>query len=355
MRLGGAYVSFKCLKTDYRASLELAADILRNPTFPEAEWNRVRGQAIAALKAERDHAESRAQRALLAAIYPEEHPYRFPLAGTEASVAQLDRSALADFHARSLISARPTVIVAGDVDPDALAEELERRLTPWRGSMAQVSDPPEVERSGRARLLLLDRPGRRPGGRAGRIRRACAFEPGFRPRPRRQPDSRRPVHVAAERKPARRARLDLRSAQLVRLSQEAGPVHASPRRSRPKRLARRSPRSGSSSQAIAGDRPPTAQELDDARRSLIEGHPRQFDTPGALVNRFAGLVIHDLPVDHDAGSPSAWPRSISTRFLQQRRRHIVADALVAVVVADASRVLEQLKSLDWAPVEVEGA
>ena len=56
----GAYVSFKCLKTDLRASLDLAADILRNPTFPEAEWDRVRGQALAALKAERDHAESRA-------------------------------------------------------------------------------------------------------------------------------------------------------------------------------------------------------------------------------------------------------------------------------------------------------
>ena len=51
---GGAYVSFKCLKTDYPASLELVADILKNPTFPEAEWGRVRGQAVAALRAERD-------------------------------------------------------------------------------------------------------------------------------------------------------------------------------------------------------------------------------------------------------------------------------------------------------------
>ena len=92
-------------------------------------------------KAERDHAESRAVRALLAAIYPEEHPYRFPLAGTEASVERLDRSSLADFHARFLISARPTVIVAGDVDPDELAQELERRLTPWKGTVAKALRP----------------------------------------------------------------------------------------------------------------------------------------------------------------------------------------------------------------------
>jgi hypothetical protein len=28
---------------------------------------------------------------------------------------------------------------------------------------------------------------------------------------------------------------------------------------------------------------------------------------------------------------------------------------VGVVVADASRVIDQLRSLDWAPVELEGA
>src|SRR5262249_38324694 len=56
---GGSYVTFKCLASDCRASLELASDILRNPTFPEEEWDRVRGQALAALQAERDQAESR--------------------------------------------------------------------------------------------------------------------------------------------------------------------------------------------------------------------------------------------------------------------------------------------------------
>ena len=102
----GAYVSFKCLKSDFGESLELAADILRHATFPAHEWSRVRGQAVAALRAERDHAESRAVRALLAAIYPDDHPYRFPLSGTEAGAQQLERSSLVDFHSQSLLSVR---------------------------------------------------------------------------------------------------------------------------------------------------------------------------------------------------------------------------------------------------------
>ncbi len=108
-------------------------------------------------------------------------------------------------------------------------------------------------------------------------------------------------------------------------------------------------------QAIAGGRPPSAEELDDARRSLIEGHPRQFDTPGAVVNRFAGLVIHDLPVDHDSRFAERLAAIDLDSLSEAARRHIAPDALVAVVIADASRVFEQLKGLDWGPVEVEGA
>ena len=44
-----AYVSFKCLTDNLPRILDLAADILLYPTFPDAEWARVRGQTLAAL------------------------------------------------------------------------------------------------------------------------------------------------------------------------------------------------------------------------------------------------------------------------------------------------------------------
>ena len=73
-------------------------------------------------------------------------------------------------------------------------------------------------------------------------------------------------------------------------------------------------------EAISGGRPPTQAELDDARRSLIEGQPRHFETPGALVNRFASLVIHGLPVDHEAGFRDAWLQ-INRRLGRSPRPH----------------------------------
>ena len=66
--------------------------------------------------------------------------------------------------------------------------------------------------------------------------------------------------------------------------------------------------------ALVGGRPPTQAELDDARRALIEGQTRQFETPAALVNRYANLLIHGLPTDHYAAFPDGWRGSISTRL-----------------------------------------
>ena len=72
------------------------------------------------------------------------------------------------------------------------------------------------------------------------------------------------------------------------------------------------------------------------------------------MNRFAGLVIHDLPADHDAGFCERLAKIDLRSLSAAAERHIVPDALVAVVVADASRVVDQLERLDWAPVELEG-
>jgi zinc protease len=348
---GGAYVTFKCLNGDLPATLELASDILRNPTFPESEWARVRAQSLAALKAERDHAESRAHRALLLALYPETHPYRYPLSGTEASLERLARTDLVAFHARFLVSARPTIVVAGDVEPDALAAELTRVLLPWPGTDAASPEPPESSRSTRARLLLLDRPGAAQAvlraGYVGLARSSPDFDNvlilnqilggQFTSRLNESLREQRGLTYGV------RSSFDFRK--------RPGPFSVSASVQTDK-IGEALDQIRIELEAIAGSRPPTSPELDDARRSLCDGHPRHFDSPGALVNRFAGLVIHDLPVDHDAGFVDRMAQINLDSLAAAAARHIEPGALVAVVVADASRVGDQLEKLGWAPLEV---
>jgi zinc protease len=105
-------------------------------------------------------------------------------------------------------------------------------------------------------------------------------------------------------------------------------------------------------EAILTGRPPTQSELDDARRSLVEGHPRHFETPSALVNRYANLLILELPPDYEAGFAERLGRIDRDRLIAAARAQLDPQALVVVVVADAAEVAKELERLDWAELEL---
>jgi predicted Zn-dependent peptidase len=347
----GAFVSLRCLKSVLDRALDLAADVLREPTFPEAEWERLRGQTLAALKAERDGADSRCYRAILKALYGEGHPYRNPLDGVESVVAELAREEAVEFHARGLGPGRAAVIVAGDVTADAILPMLEARLGDWSGPALDRPAIPDPPRADHPRIILLNRPGAPQAvvrvGHVGIARSDPDFDPlmllnqvlggqftsrlneklreerGFTYGVRSSFDCRRgrgPFSIAA-------------SLQSDRLSEALEDIHHEV-------------------QALVGGRPPTQAEIDDARRSLVEGQARQFETPSALVSRYAGVFIHGLPTDHFATFPERIAGVSLDAVVAAMHRQIHPGALTAVVVADLAQVQEPLRRLDWAELEV---
>jgi predicted Zn-dependent peptidase len=345
-----AYVSFRCLKSELLITVDLSVDILRNPIFPDVEWQRVRGQTLAALEAERDSAEARAYRGLLQALYGENHPYRHPLVGTLASVAGLTREDLAEFHAKYLVPGRAAIVVAGDVDPDALATEFDRRLASWTGPAVSLPAIADAERSQSPRLLLLDRPGAAQAvvrlGHAGLTRTDPAFEHAlilnqilggqFTSR------------LNAKLREERGLTYGVRSQFDCRRG--AGPftIGAAVQADR---IAQALDELYHEVSALMSSRPPTQVELDDARRAIVEGHARQFETPAALVNRFANLIIFDLPADYECGLADRLARIDLDALVAAGERLIHPQSLAAVVVADADATTEDLKKIEWAALE----
>ena len=347
----GAFVSFRCLKTVLDPMLDLAVDVLREPSFPEAEWDRIRGQTVAALRAERDSAEARGHRTLMKALYPEGHPYRHPLDGLEGVVAELTRDEAADLHRRFSTSSGAAVIVAGDVDPQAVLERLEARLGDWSGSAEEIPRPTAPALGDRPRILLLNRPDAPQAvvrvGHVGIARDDPDFEGlmlfnqvlggqftsrlnetlrerrGFTYGVRSGFDCRRgrgPFSIAA-------------SLQADRLDDALQDLYDELR-------------------ALLDHRPPTDVEIADARRALVDGQARQFETPSALVNRYANLFVQGLPIDHLATFPERLAAVGLDSILAAARRRIDPSALAIVVVADAEQVRGPLERLAWAEVEV---
>ncbi|WP_165250600.1 M16 family metallopeptidase [Paludisphaera soli] len=346
----GSFVSIRCLKSVLDRMLGLATDVLREPSFPADEWDRLRGQTVAALRAERDGADARCHRALMKALYPKGHPYRHPLDGVEAVVAGLGREEAVSFYGRAFNPAEAAVVVAGDVDPDAILAMLEDRLGDWRGDAAPAPSITPPARGKRPRILLLNRPGAPQavvrfghvgiarndpdydrlglfnqvlGGQfTSRLNEKLREERGFTYGVRSSFDGRRgagPFAIAA-------------SLQADKLDVAFEDVRAE-------------------LDALLGDRPPRLDEIDDARRSLIEGQSRHFETPSSLVNRYANVFIHGLPIDHLANFPERIAAVDLDSVVDAVRRRIDPQALVAVVVADAEHVRPLLESVAWADLE----
>jgi predicted Zn-dependent peptidase len=346
----GSWVSFKCVKSDLDTCLDLAADILLYPTFPDTEWRRVRGQSLAALKAERDSAESRAYRAFLKALYSHGHPYRFPIAGTEPSVETLTHGDLMEFHRRSLVPSFATVVVAGDAEPEALAGLLDGRLSSWTGASdfsSAIEHPPDASHP---RVLLVNRPGAPQAvlrvGHLGVSRTDPAFERllvlnqlfGG------QFTSRLNAKLREERGLTYgvRSHFDFRRGP--------GPFSISAAVA-PDGLAQALDDLYQELSGLVRERPPTQSELDDARRALIEGHARHFETPSALVGRYAHLAIHGLAPDTESGFAGRLEQIDLDSLSATAQLHFRPEALVAVVVADADSISEDLKGIDWASIE----
>jgi predicted Zn-dependent peptidase len=347
----GAFVSFRCLKPLLPPSLDLAIDLLREPSFPEPEWERMHAQSLAALRSQRDSAEARAYRGLLTAIYEEDHPYRYPLDGIETIVADLRRVEAIEFHSRFLGPARAGVVVAGDIDPEAALALLEKRLGDWTGPPIPVPQISGPSRATRPRIVLLNRPDAAQavvrlghvgiarddpdyelmlmvnqvlGGQfTSRLNEKLREERGYTYGVRSHFDSRLgrgPFSIAT-------------AVQSDKLADALNDIHHE-------------------LLALVGGRPPSQSELDDSRRSLIEGQTRQFETPAALVNRYANLFVHGLPIDHYHTFPDRLAAIALDALIAATLRQIHPNSLVAVVVADATDVAESLRRLDWAELEI---
>jgi predicted Zn-dependent peptidase len=345
----GSYAVAQCLAAHLPASLELTTDVLLRPSFPEAEFRRVVGQTLASVRSERDRAESRAYRAFLRDLYPATHPYRSPVDGDEATLGAFRPDDLRRFHDRHYRPDRTTWIVSGDVDHEDVARRLEGMLAGWAPAPGAVPEVPRVARPGRTRLLLLDRPGAPQAvvraGHVGLSRRDDDHDAvvlfnqvlggQFSSRLNESLRERRGLtygirsHYDARRGPGPFAVTS--SLQADRLAEALAVLR--------EELV-----------AFRDDRPPTAAELDDARRSLIEGQARHFETPAALVSRYGGLALHGLPTDEHRRYAERLGAVTPEAVREAARRHLDPDALTIVVVADAAAARPALESLGWGEV-----
>jgi zinc protease len=124
-------VSIKCLSGDFLRAMEILAELLRRPTFPANELERLRGQVLTDLKEMDDNTRVVADRTWRELAYPSTHPYHRLPVGTAESVQRLERAELDAFHKAWYGPNQTTLIVVGDVEFDEAASAVDRAFAGW--------------------------------------------------------------------------------------------------------------------------------------------------------------------------------------------------------------------------------
>lgn len=122
----------KSLAEDLPLLVDLLADVLRAPTFPDVQVERLRGEIITGLKIRQQDTRYRANRAFYEALYPSEHPYSRSTRGTLDSVPRLTTDKLRAFHRHTYGPQGMIMVIVGAVEPEAAVEAVRAHFADWR-------------------------------------------------------------------------------------------------------------------------------------------------------------------------------------------------------------------------------
>ena len=136
----GATIGLSVLRKDLALGLDLLAEVLLQPTFPEAELKRRSEEIAAGIQLSEQDPETVAGRAMAQLLYPG-HPYSRPVSGTVESVRRLTREQVVAFHRENYRPDAVLISVVGDVTRDEIRRELVARFGAW---MAPASPRPAI-------------------------------------------------------------------------------------------------------------------------------------------------------------------------------------------------------------------
>jgi predicted Zn-dependent peptidase len=111
-------LSLKTVTADFEEILALAGQLLRSPTFPEAQIELERRLALQDIRSQKEQPFSIAYEQMRQAMY-QNHPYAMSVLGNETTISSLTRADLVKFHQTHFRPDNIVISIAGRITADA--------------------------------------------------------------------------------------------------------------------------------------------------------------------------------------------------------------------------------------------
>ncbi|MDQ7062890.1 MAG: pitrilysin family protein [candidate division KSB1 bacterium] len=344
-------VSLSALKANLDASLDIFADVILNPSFPEADFNRLKKQQLAAIQREKSNPVQMALRVFPKLLYGENHAYGNPFtgSGTEASVSKLTRDDLKKFHRTWFKPNNATLVVVGDITLKELKGKLETYFKNWKPGDVPKKNIGRVEHKTSQVVYLMDKPG---------AIQSIIFAAHIA-LPKANPEeiaietlnnilggtftARINMNLREDKHWSYGARSLLIDARGQRPFLVYAPVQSDKTRESMQEIAREL-------NDILSTRPPTQDELDKIKKNRILRLPGTWETMSAVAGSIVQMERFGLPDDYWDRYPDMI-RSLNLQQIKKAARTLLhPDKIVWLVVGDREKIEDGIRELGFGPI-----
>jgi predicted Zn-dependent peptidase len=333
-------------------TLDIFADVIRNPKFPQEEVDKYKTRQLQLLQIQRSDPSFLAAERFQRAIYGE-HPAGLIVPPTE-SIRRITSADLAGFHSTYYRPNNSMLAIVGDVTLKEIMPKLEKAFGSWQKGDVPETKIPAAPEQGAMRIQLIDRPGSVQtvlqlgnlgiertsqdyfavlvmnkilgGGPAARLFLNLREDKGY-------------TYGAYSQFGGTKFRGTVVSSSEVRTDVTEGAMHEFMYEL--KRIR---------------DEKVTPAELENAKRALIGSFALSLEQPNALLNNIVTQKLYDLPADYW----DTYPQMVSAITIDDVQRvaqkYVSLSNLQIVAVGDASKAREVLSKYGTVEVyDAEGA
>jgi zinc protease len=337
-------VSMQTLTKNLDQALDLYADVITNPSFPNTELESIRRRTLVGFQQRRSNPSAVNLVAYNKVLYGTQ-PYGRELGGDEKSIKAMSRDDLMNFYKANYTPNNTTLIVVGDVDRATLLPKLEKAFADWKGGTAMSNMTMQAQTMmGKPGIYIVDKPGAAQstisigqvgidrsnpdyyavtvmnsilgGGSSGRLFRNLREDKGY-------------TYGSYSSFTPRRG---------------AGPFRAygdfqtfSTKESVSELLKE--------IDGIRGAIPVTDAELNASKQSIINGYPQGFETVGQISGQLSNLVVYGLPDSYFNDYITRINAVTSADVNRVANKYLASDKTAIVIVGDRTVIEPKLKEL----------
>jgi predicted Zn-dependent peptidase len=352
--LDSCTASLNALDDQLKPSLDLFADIVRNPAFRDADVARVRGQWLAGIAQEKSQPVGIALRTLPPLLYGEGHAYAIPFtgSGTEESITSLTTADMRGFMKDFIRPDNVKILVAGDTTLDKIIPQLNAEFGDWKASgKVPAKYLAKVEPPANPRVYLINRPGAQqtlilagvlaPSTEAPNNlpieTMSSAFGGTF--------TSRLNMNLREDKHWAYGAFSFLQQAQGQRPFLLYAPVQTD-------KTAESVAEMLKEARGVVGDKPLTSAEIDKIKSGDVRSLPGSYQTTDAVMGALQGIALYHRPDDYVQTLKARTEAQTDAQVNAAAKEIIHPNQLTWVIVGDLSKIEQPLQKLDLGAMKV---